>query len=115
MSDLPIACTLTAEALAARRAGLLATLRDRCEHIERTPSGVRLRIAPSTETLRAITDAIDAERQCCQFLEFRLTVSPGLGPMWLEVSGPAGTADFLMDLLDGGGHRRPDRRPLTGS
>jgi hypothetical protein len=101
MNDLPIACTLTTEALAERRAGLLANLRGRCEQTERTESGVRLRFAPSTETLQAIAQVIDAERQCCQFLEFRLTVSPGLGPVWLEVSGPTGTADFLSDLLDG--------------
>jgi hypothetical protein len=45
---------------------------------------------------------IDAERQCCRFLRFQLTVEPDLGPMWLEVAGPPGTADFLTDLLGKG-------------
>jgi hypothetical protein len=102
VSDLPIACTLTAEALAARRIGLLATLRDRCDETAPIESGIRLRFSASAETLQAIAQVIDAERQCCQFLEFRLTVAAGLGPMWLEISGPAGTADFLADLLGGG-------------
>jgi len=101
VSDLPVVCTLTPQALVERRAGLLATLRNRCDEIERIESGVRLRFAASAETLQAIAQTIDAERQCCQFLEFRLTVSPGLGPMWLEVSGPEGTAGFLSDLLNG--------------
>jgi hypothetical protein len=101
MSERPIACTLTPDALAERRVGLLAALRPRCEEVERIASGVRLRFVASTDTLQAIVRVIEAERQCCQFLEFRLTVSAESGPVWLELSGPAGTADFLADLLGG--------------
>ena len=98
MNELPIVCTLNADALAARREDLLAVLRERCERLERTPSGCRLQFAASSETLHAIARIVDAERQCCQFLEFRLTVSPGLGPITLDVTGPEGTVEFLEDL-----------------
>ena len=43
---------------------------------------------------------LDAERQCCRFLRFRLTVEPNLGPIVLELSGPPGTEEFLASLLD---------------
>ena len=101
MKELPIACTLTPEQLANRRSGLIASLRSRAERVERMASGVRPHFAAGSDALQQIARTIDAERQCCQFLEFRLTVAPGLGPMTLEVSGPPGTADFLVDLLDG--------------
>ena len=101
MKELPIACMLTPAQLAERRAGLIAGLRSRAERVERIASGVRLHFAAASGCLHEIARTIDAERQCCPFLEFRLTVAPGLGPMTLEVTGPAGTADFLMDLLDG--------------
>jgi hypothetical protein len=28
-----------------------------------------------------------------------LTVEPGSGPMWLEITGPQGTSEFLESLL----------------
>ena len=43
--------------------------------------------------------AIDAERRCCRFLRFRLTVEPDEGPMVLELTGPEGTRDFLSVLI----------------
>jgi hypothetical protein len=42
-----------------------------------------------------IADVIEAERLCCRFLQFDLTVSPDAGPIILTISGPAGTAEFL--------------------
>jgi hypothetical protein len=34
-------------------------------------------------------------RQCCPFLRFAITVEPGNGPIWLEMTGPEGTKEFL--------------------
>ena len=34
------------------------------------------------------------ERRCCPFLTFHLTLTPG-GDLWLELTGPEGTAEFL--------------------
>ncbi len=49
MADL--ACTLTPDALAARRAGLLSDLLRRTEGREDLPEGLRLRFAPTSDTL----------------------------------------------------------------
>jgi hypothetical protein len=49
--------------------------------------------------LDLIARAIDAERQCCRFLTFHLTVEPDLGAFVLDLTGPSGTRDFLSDLL----------------
>jgi hypothetical protein len=99
MSNLPIACTLTPGDLRRRASELLPALVTRAESYERLDEGLRLRFAASSETLQAITRVLDTERQCCQFFRFQLTIEPGLGPMVLDVQGPAGTAEFLADLI----------------
>jgi hypothetical protein len=100
MATLPIVCTLGPEALRARREGLLADLIRRADACERLPEGVRLRFAASRETLAAIAEAVEAERQCCRFLRFAITVEPDGGPMILELTGPSGTGDFVAALID---------------
>ena len=97
---LPIVCALTAEAIQARKSALLPGLVQRAEACEQLTNGLRLRFSASTEILRDIAATIDAERQCCRFLRFELTVEPGGGPISLSVTGPPGTADFL-DALAG--------------
>jgi hypothetical protein len=97
--DPPVACTLDPSALAARRAGLLADLLRGATWHDELPDGRRFTFDPSSETLDLITRAIDAERQCCRFLTFQLTVEPNLGAFVLELTGPAGTRAFLGDLL----------------
>jgi len=99
MDSLPVACTLEAEALKARREGLLAKLLRRAEHHEEWPDGHLFRFAADDEIVLLIARAIDAERRCCPFLRFRLTVEPGGGPIELELTGPAGTREFLSAIL----------------
>jgi hypothetical protein len=48
----------------------------------------------------AAVKTIDAERQCCRFLKFVLTTEPDGGDVWLEVTGPDGTREFLSTLLN---------------
>ena len=99
MTDLPIACTLTPEALRARRAGLLSDLLQRAEACEYLPEGLRLRFAPTGETLATIAHAVEAERHCCRFLRFGITVESDGGPVFLELTGPAGSRAFVATLL----------------
>lgn len=99
MTDLPIACALSPADLQQRRDQLLPGLIARAESRDQIAGGIRLRFSGSSEVMDEIMRMIDAERQCCRFLRFHLTVEPDLGPLWLEVTGPAGTAEFLSDLL----------------
>ena len=39
------------------------------------------------------------ECQCCPFLRFSIRLEPGEGPIWLELSGPEGTKDFLNSIF----------------
>ena len=100
MSDVPIACTLSPDALKTRREGLLAGLFQRAEHHDLTEEGIRMRFAPANDVVAAIARVVDAERQCCRFLRFAISVEPDGGPILLELTGPPGTREFLGGLVD---------------
>ena len=99
MTNLPVACTLGPSALKARREGLLTDLLQRAEHHEELPDGHRLRFAASDDVLALVARAISAERQCCRFLRFQVTVEADEGPMLLDLTGPPGTREFLTALI----------------
>ncbi len=98
MADLPVACALNPLELFWRRDTLLPGLVARAQSVESLPDGARWRFAPSSEFFVAVAAVIDAERRCCPFPRFDLVVEPGGGPVWLEVTGPPGTAAFLAAL-----------------
>ena len=100
MSNLPVACTLSPAALEARRSGLLADLLRRAEGRDELPEGYRLRFAATEDILPAIARTVDAERHCCRFLSFTITVQPDGGPIWLDAQGPTGTREFLSAMFD---------------
>ncbi len=95
----PIACTLTPAELAASRDALLPGLLAKAEAQEPVPGGIRFRFTATPDRAREIAAVIDTEHQCCRFLRFVLSVEPGDDPVWLEVSGPEGTPEFLSTLL----------------
>jgi hypothetical protein len=94
----PIVCSLNPEGIGAGRARLLPGLADRALTREATEDGYRLTFAASSDILRAITDVIDAERQCCRWLSFELTVPPSEGLIMLTLTGPPGAREFLVAL-----------------
>jgi hypothetical protein len=99
MTDLPIACTLDPVSLEARRDSLLPGLAREAAARTALPEGLRLAFTPTPEIPMAIARVIEAERHCCRFLRFQLSIEPGDGPIVLEVGGPPGTGAFLEQLL----------------
>lgn len=99
MGDVPVACSLDASALAQRRDGLLADLIARAESRVEHADGISLRFPADAELLALLVQVIEAERRCCRFLTFQLTVAPDGGPFELRLSGPGGTREFLSGLL----------------
>ena len=100
MSNLPIVCTLGPAALKARSDDLLGGLVRRADERLDLPDGYRVRFTPADDALPSIAKVIDVERQCCRFLTFHVIVEPDGGPIWLEVTGPTGTREFLAGMLD---------------
>jgi hypothetical protein len=110
MPDRPVACLLTAPELRERRRTVLADFRaTQVEARELKAPGAEgyvFRFAPSASQLAALAELIDLERQCCPFLRFQVTVEPAGGPVWLALTGPAGTRELLAHEL--GFVRDPD-------
>jgi hypothetical protein len=98
MDNLPIVCELTAAEITARRATLLPGLLEQATERVPLPNGFRWRFTASGEFLAAAAQTINTERQCCRFLRFVMTIEPDSGPIWLEITGPPGTIDFLQTL-----------------
>ena len=100
MADLPIACSLQPGELKQREADLLPGLARTAATCASIPGGYRFEFEPSVQMLSTLVGVVDAERQCCRFLRFQLTVEPNDGPIRLDVTGPPGTQEFLGDFLN---------------
>jgi len=99
MAELPIVCTLQPDELQARREGLLSELRRRVQVLEDHPFGYRLQFAAGDDTLTLIMGVVESERRCCRFLRFAIQVEPDDGPIYLELTGPPGTREFLGNMF----------------
>ena len=99
MSELPVACTLSPGELAARRDALQPGIAKRATSVANIASGLCFTFASESGLLAELAHVIDAERQCCPFLRFELTVESAPGEVSLKVSGPEGTQQMLLELL----------------
>ena len=95
----PIACSLTQAELASRRNELLPGLLGSTDSQEAIPGGFRWRFSETDGLLNQVVSVIEAESRCCRFLRFRLTFGPNGRRLWMEVTGPEGTQEFLSSLL----------------
>jgi len=98
MTDLPIACTLSPQALKARRENLLDALLQRSTERIELPDGFRLSFTADSQILADVARTVDAERQCCRFLSFTIIIRPDGGPITVDLTGPPGTREFLSAL-----------------
>jgi rhodanese-related sulfurtransferase len=109
---LPVACTLDAGELAARGASLREELFRHVEERQELPDGVRFRFPGSDEFRDKLLAFAAAERTCCAFFRIELAFEPGLGPIWLTLTGPAGVKVFVEQTFEG---RLPDASLRPGA
>jgi hypothetical protein len=91
----PVACSLTAPELRARRDQALAVFRRANAKLAGLADGYRIQFVKVPGVIADVASFIEAESQCCPFLTFHLTVEPGGGAMRLDLTGPSGTREFL--------------------
>lgn len=60
---------------------------------ETVAGGYRFRFDPGA--LDPVTRFVENERKCCPFLTFVIEVDSSRGPIWLQMTGPDGTREFL--------------------
>ena len=100
MSDeIPVACCLSDEELRNREATLLAQFKAALIKREELDDGYLFRILGDKKSIALVSELIMAERECCPFLKFELSLEPGSGPVSVRMTGPAGTKEFLKSIL----------------
>lgn len=75
--DLPIACTLTEEQLRDRRREVIAPILSSVLKSEALEDGYAYTFQVSSDLLVRLARLVDLERQCCQFLSFRIIAAAG--------------------------------------
>jgi hypothetical protein len=90
-----VACKLTTPELQERKRTVIAGLKELVlERIE-TENGMRFRFPGSEKNIELLISFIKTERLCCNFFTFDLTVGNEDDFVWLTLSGPEGTKDFI--------------------
>jgi hypothetical protein len=97
--DLPIACSLTTAELQERRSKVLQKVTAARMDSQELDNGYVYRFPSDGTWITEIATLVSLERECCPFLRFRITVEPGQGNILLEITGPAGTKEFLADIF----------------
>jgi hypothetical protein len=100
MADVSIVCTLQPGGFNARATQLLPGVVAAAKTRYAIENGFRFEFQADCDVLSSIVRMIDAERLCCQFLRFQITVEAAGGPVVLEVTGPPGTQEFLGAMIE---------------
>ena len=95
----PIACSLTDPEYQQRRAELLRTFQGALLETKELDEGYAYRFPSGANSIAELAQLITFERECCPFLRFQLRLEPANGPLWLELTGPEGTKEFLQSLF----------------
>lgn len=98
-ADLPVACSLTSPELIKRREYILKELKPQIVEMKELDDGYAFCFDAGSAELQQLAEFIAFERQCCPFLTFILEVHPNQGPIWLTLSGPQNTKEFLQREL----------------
>jgi hypothetical protein len=96
MTEIPIACTLTPDAMTARLALIDALAADGLLDRASTDTGLRVRLRDTPEIEQRTRELIAVESTCCAFLDFEL--SRERGDLVLDIAGPA-DARPVIDLF----------------
>ena len=93
--ELPIACTLDEANLARRADEVREELFSGAIEWRELETGYAFCFPSDPEWVAKIAAFIASERTCCSFFRFALDFEPGMGPIWLSLTGPAGTKTFI--------------------
>ena len=98
--SLPVACSLTARELQERSHHVLQKVRAALVETKEMENGYAYRLPSDGAWISELADLVNLERQCCLFLRFNIIVEPDNGSIWLELTGPEGTKDFLTSIFN---------------
>jgi hypothetical protein len=86
--EVPVACCLSDEELRKREATLLAQFKAALIGSEELIDGYVFHVPGDKKWIALLAELIVAERECCPFLKFELSMEPGAGPVSVRMTGP---------------------------
>jgi hypothetical protein len=95
----PFACYLTDQQLQARRQNYLDKAAESLIDSTEIADGFIYKFPLKPAILPVLAEIIDLERQCCPFLNFRLSVESGADFVSLELTGAEGTKEIIKSLF----------------
>lgn len=90
-----LSCKLTTPELQQRKRTVIAELKNQVLEKVETDSGYKYKFEGSDKMLDLLNSFIKTERLCCDFFAFTLTAASDKTFIWLELSGPEATKDFI--------------------
>src|SRR6201991_4762129 len=81
----------------ARYTELFELLRHAIRNKRELPDGYALLLDPTQFTMDQALEWTELERKCCPFLEMQVRWDIQNGPVWLDLKGPGGVKDFILD------------------
>jgi hypothetical protein len=97
MTQIPIACTLTATEKVSRGGEWRQFLVDNVVEVVRSEASTRLHLVEGDHVTLIAVDLARREKACCAFFEFDLELLPDA--IWLRVGVPPEAAAILDDLF----------------
>ena len=94
----PVTCKLTTPELQKRKATVIAQLKALVVIKKELSNGYSYEFEGTDDNLDKLNTFIKAERLCCDFFTFQLTVEENKAR--LNITGPAGAKEFLKEEVD---------------
>lgn len=95
-----MSCGLSNEQLAVRSEAILRPLFAGVRERRELENGVEYRFPGDDSWQARLYEFVDTERNCCSFIRIELAFEPGLGPIWLRLSGDDDTQAFIAETFD---------------
>ncbi|HYV91160.1 MAG TPA: hypothetical protein VE978_05230 [Chitinophagales bacterium] len=96
----PLACKLTSSEMQQRKAKVLALLQKNVKEKKELENGYAYKFQGSDAMIDTLTSFIKTEKECCDFFTFNLAVRGDQDFVWLQLTGPKGTKDFIKTELE---------------
>lgn len=93
-------CSLSEKQLTKRRNQIARLFKQGVQETRELPDGFAFRFAPDDALTVRLFEFVQAERQCCGFLTFELTLEPKPGSVWLRLRGDSDAKRLIRETID---------------
>ncbi len=95
-----LSCKLTSPEMQERKATVLVSLRKQLLEKTELENGYSFKFPGNDRMIDELTEFVKSERQCCDFLTFNISLSGDTSAVWLDITGPSKTKEFIITELE---------------